>query len=90
MFILLFGQVDGDGTILTNAAIHNNNQVPLAPLAVAPAVGTIFSRTIEAYNLNHMAVLRIIQFYNQNFDIQPGDTVPIRVQKIVNWLTSEI
>ena len=90
MFILLFGQVDGDGTILANTAVHNNNQIPLAPLAVAPAVGTTFSPTIETHNLNHPTVLRIIQFYNQNFEIQPGDTVPIRAQKIVNWLTSEI
>jgi len=90
MFILLFGQVNGNGTILSNTAVHNNNQIPLAPLAVAPAVGTIFSPTIETHNLNHPTILHIIQFYNQNFNIQPGNTVPIHVQKIVNWLTSEI
>jgi hypothetical protein len=90
MSILLFRQVDGDGTNLANALVHNNNQIALAPLAVAPIVGTIFSPTIETHNLNHPTVLRIIQFYNQNFDIQPGDTIPIRAQKIVNWLTSEI
>ena len=80
MFILLFGQVDGNGTILANTVMHNNNQIPLAPLAVAPAVGTTFSPMIETHNLNH----------NQNFEIKPGDTVPIHAQKIVNWSTSEI
>ena len=90
MFILPFGKVDGNGTILVNDIVYYNNQIPLAPLAVAPAVGTIFSPTIETHNLNHPTVLRIIQFYNQNFDIWPGDTIPIRAQKIVNWLTSDI
>jgi len=90
MLILLFGQVDGDGTILANTIVPNNNQNPIAPLAVAPAVGTIFSPTIETHNLSHPTVLRIVQYYNQTFDIQPGDTVAIRSQKIANWLRSEI
>jgi hypothetical protein len=85
-------QVDGDGTILANIIVPNNNQNPLAPMPVAavPAVGTVFSPTIETHNLSHQIILRIVQYYNQNFDIQPGDTVPIRSQKIANWLRSEI
>ena len=90
MILLLSGQVDGDGTILANTIIPNNYQNPLAPLAAAPAVGTVFSPTIETHNLSHQIILRIVQYYNQNFDIQPGDTVPIRSQKIANWLRSEI
>jgi hypothetical protein len=86
-----FGQVVGDGTILANGIAPNNYQNPqLAPLAVAPAVGTILFPTIETHNLNHPTILRIAQYYNQHFDIQPGDTVPVRSQKIANWLTSEI
>ena len=85
-----FGQVDGDGSILANAIAPNNNQNPVAPLAVAPAVGTILSPTMETHNLNHPTILRIAQYYNQHFDIQPGDTVPVRSQKMTNWLTSDI
>ena len=44
--ILLFGQVEGDGTILANITAPNNNQIPLAPLAAVPVLGTVFSPTI--------------------------------------------
>jgi hypothetical protein len=90
LLLLSGGQVDGDGTILANIIIPNNNHPPLAPLAATPVVGTIFSQTIETHNLSHQIILRIVQYYNQDFDIQPGDTVPIRSQKIANWLRSEI
>jgi hypothetical protein len=69
--------------------LPNNNQNPLAPLAAVPAVGTVFSPVIDTYNLTHQMILRIVQYYNQNFDIQPADTIPIRSQKIANWLRSE-
>lgn len=90
ILITFIGQVEGDGTILANTILPNNNQHPLAPLAAAPVVGTVFSPTIETYNLTHQTILRIVQYYNQHFDIQPADTMPIRSQKIANWLRSGI
>lgn len=89
MIVLLSAQVDGDGMILANVILPNINHA-LAPLAEAPALGFVFSPTIKTHNLSHQIILRIVQYYNQNFDIQPGDTIPIRSQKIANWLRSEI
>jgi len=86
---LLSGQVDGDGTNLANSILPHN-QHPLVPLAAAPATGTVFSLTIDTHNLTHPIILRLVQYYNQTFNIQPGDTMPIRSQKITNWLTSQI
>jgi hypothetical protein len=90
ILILIFNQVEGDGTILANTIIFNNNQNQLAPLAAVPAVGTILSPTIDTQNLSHQMVLRIVQYYNQSFNIQPADTVGTRSQKIINWLRSEM
>jgi hypothetical protein len=53
-------------------------------------VGTVFTATIETHNLTHQTILRIVQFYNQNFGIQPADTILIRSQKIANWLRSDV
>jgi len=81
-------EVEGDGTIAANNILPNIQQ-QLAPLAAA-AVGTVFSPTIDTHNLNHQVVLRMVQYYNQNFDIQAGDIMPVRSQKVANWLTSNI
>ena len=55
-----------------------------------PVVGTVFSLMIETHIINHLTILRIVQHYNQDFGIQPGDTVTIRSQKIANWLKAAI
>jgi hypothetical protein len=87
-FFLISGQVEGDGTDLANTILPNQNL--LAPLAAPPAVGTVFTPTIETHTLTHQIILRIVQFYNQDFGIQLGDTIAIRSQKIMNWLRSDI
>jgi hypothetical protein len=80
--------VVGDGTNLANTILpQNQNQLP--PLAPVPAVGSVYSPTIDISNLGHQLILRLVQYYNENFDIQLGDTVPTRSQKVLNWLTSD-
>lgn len=64
---------------------------PLQTLQEIPTIGeTLPGATINAATLTHLDILLIVQFYNDNFEIQLGDTVPIRSQKIENWLTMDI
>ena len=46
----------GDGTLLANARLPLNFNGPLVPLAVPPAIGGVYSATIETYVMNHMTI----------------------------------
>ena len=45
---------------------------------------------INTHGLTHQDILRSVQFYNYDFGIQPGETVPVRTKKIENWLTVDV
>ncbi|KAF8240781.1 hypothetical protein L208DRAFT_1230424, partial [Tricholoma matsutake] len=82
-------EVIGNGIALANT-VSLPNAAPMAPLLPIPAIGATFAPTINIHTLNHHAILQLIQFYNQSFGIQICDTVPVRSQKIANWLTTDI
>jgi hypothetical protein len=63
---------------------------PLVALQVIPALGATIAPNINTSGLTHQTILQLVQFYNDHFGIQLGDMVPIRSQKIVNWLTTDI
>lgn len=50
-------------------------------------VGTVppqFNPDVDSYQ--HVDILRLIVFYNDDFGIQAGDQLPERKRKIRNWL----
>ena len=78
-------QVSGDGTDLANTLLPQGNG-PLAPPGVVPVVGSIHSPTINVHQLNHQQILSLIQYYNFDFAIEPGEILPQRIQKVMYWL----
>ncbi|KAJ7016925.1 hypothetical protein C8F04DRAFT_1158877 [Mycena alexandri] len=78
-------QVAGDGLALATAVAPANVVVPA--LQGNSVVGAAFNPTIDVHTLNHAPILSLIRFYNEDFGITLQDTVPIRVQKVTNWLT---
>jgi hypothetical protein len=81
-------QVPGDGTELANA-LAPNIATQVAALPQPPVVGTVYSPTIEPHSLTHQAILNLIRFYNEDFDIALGDPIAARSQKVRQWLTSD-
>ena len=79
-------QVAGDGTVLANTLLPLDTAT-LVALQAVPAIGTVVAPTINTPILMLQAILHMVQFYNYEFGIQPGDTVPIRSRKVANWLT---
>ena len=80
-------QVAGDGTELANTLAPNNGYHLDAP-PQPPVVGTAYHNDIiETHNLTHNAIQQMICFYNESFDIEVGDTIAARSQKIRQWLT---
>ena len=63
---------------------------PLAILQVAPAVGTAIGATINPNGLTHLGILQLIQFYNENFGILPGELIGARIQRVSTWLTKDV
>ncbi|KAJ7501372.1 hypothetical protein B0H11DRAFT_2373528 [Mycena galericulata] len=80
-------QVAGDGLALATALAPVNPNVNVPPPQGNAAVGAVFHATIDTHGMNHGMILGLIRFYNEDFGIVPGDTVPTRSQKITNWLT---
>ncbi|KAJ7919755.1 hypothetical protein B0H13DRAFT_1868169 [Mycena leptocephala] len=77
-------QVAGDGLALATTVAAGNAVMP--GLQGNPAVGAVFSPTIDVHALTHAGILSLIRFYNEDFGITLQDTVPIRAQKVTNWL----
>ena len=82
-------QIAGDGLALAQAVAHNaatrNALVPLDPI---PAVGDIppnFNHNLPSYN--HTDILRLIIFYNDDFGIVQGDTVPSQIDSFRRFLS---
>lgn len=69
---------------------------PAAP-AVLPAVGAtpalasaggIFPDTFnDLGSLTHLDILVLVQFYNDTMGIMPGDTLPVRRNKLREFIT---
>ena len=74
-------QVAGDGTVLANTLLPLDTAA-LVALQAVPAIGTVVAPTINTPILMLQAILHMVQFYNYEFGIQPGDTVPIRSHKV--------
>ncbi|KAJ7501037.1 hypothetical protein B0H11DRAFT_1993426 [Mycena galericulata] len=77
-------QVAADGLALATALAPAN--VPVPPLQGNAVVGAVFNATIDVRALNHAMILSLIRFYNEDFGITVPDTVPVRSQKVTNWL----
>jgi hypothetical protein len=81
---ILDRQVSGDGLALATAVAPPNLAVPGLQ---GNSIGAVFNPTIDVQTLNHAPILSLIRFYNEDFGITLQDTVPIRTQKVTNWLT---
>ena len=78
----------GDGLNLSASLAPVNVPVPAAnPNAT---VGTCYSATIDVHGMDHAMILGMIRFHNEDFGIIVQDTVPMRSQKIANWLTDSM
>jgi hypothetical protein len=80
-------KVIGDGTALANN-LEPQGVVPLAALPVVPPLGATIGPNINGFT--HAHIPHLVQFYNDSFGIQLGDTVPARRQQIQNWLTRNL
>ena len=82
-------QIAGDGLPLAQAVAHNiATQNALVPLAQIPPLGALppnFNHHITCYD--HSNILKLIIFYNEDFGIVQGDTVPIRIEKFCLFLS---
>jgi hypothetical protein len=80
-------QVTGDGSGLAND-LAPNNTAHLAALPERP-VGGVYAPTIETHNITHQTILNLIHFYNEDFDIEQGDHIGPRAQKVRQWLITD-
>ncbi|KAF8334359.1 hypothetical protein F5887DRAFT_1285955 [Amanita rubescens] len=84
-------EVAGDGTALANNLLVAGEVGPFEALQPVPAVGTTVGDTINLIDLTHHGILRLVQYYNTDFGIQPGElAVAVRQQRILYWLTNDV
>ena len=84
----LLVQIPGDGNVLAaplakNAATAQAVQA-FQPHGLVGAVPPQFNPDVDSYQ--HIDVLQLIIFYNDDFGIQVGDQLPERKRKVRNWL----
>jgi len=88
-YLPLQKSIAGDGLALAQAVAHNAaTRNALVPLAQIPLLGDIppnFNHNITSYN--HNEILRLIIFYNNDFGILQGDTVPSRIDRFRRFLS---
>ncbi|KAF8884373.1 hypothetical protein BD779DRAFT_1472138 [Infundibulicybe gibba] len=83
--------VPGDGfTLALQAAhgLHPTIQQAIAALNPPPPVGslpTTFKPDVTDYD--HLDILNLIVFYNQDFEILPNDSIATRIKKLQWFLT---
>ncbi|KAF8204347.1 hypothetical protein K438DRAFT_1964696 [Mycena galopus ATCC 62051] len=84
-------QVSGDGLVLATALAPANPEVdvPEGPQDGAK-IGAVFSPTINTLGMDYALILGLIRFYNEDLGIVAGDTLPMRSQKVVWWLTEPL
>ncbi|GBE86081.1 hypothetical protein SCP_0806050 [Sparassis crispa] len=79
--------IAGDGLALAQQLLpQGRNTVP--EVAVGN-VGTVLWDVIDISDLDHNKILRLIRYYNQDFEIQAADVLPARIQKILNYLIGQ-
>jgi len=81
--------IAGDGLALAQAVAHNvATRNALVPLAQIPLLGDIppnFNHNLPSYN--HNDILRLIIFYNDDFGMVQGDTLPSRIDSFRRFLS---
>jgi hypothetical protein len=79
-------QMAGDGLALAQAVAHN--VATLVPPVQIPLLGDIppnFNDNLPSYN--HGDILQLIIFYNDDFGIVQGNTLPSRIDSFRRFLS---
>ncbi|KAJ7039753.1 hypothetical protein C8F04DRAFT_1084704 [Mycena alexandri] len=80
--------VAGSGIALATAMAVGGVHVPPATNSavntVCPLLLGVTAATISAFS--HAQILVLVEFYNENFGVVPGDTVSQRQAKIFQWV----